>query len=877
MSQPHNDATLEFRPTAENPTLTRVGDGEPASRSVPANFIPPGYEILGELGRGGMGVVYRALQKSLNRQVALKVILGAGHAGGESLARFRAEATTAAQLQHPNIVQIFEVGEHDGHPFFSLELVEGGSLADRLNGEPQPPREAAELVRTLAMAVEHAHGKGVVHRDMKPANVLLAASKISDSAIRKEGSSSVETSRQTPKITDFGLAKQQSRDSGLTASGAILGTPSYMAPEQAAGHGADAGPATDVYALGAILYEMLTGRPPFRAATVMDTVLQVMGDEPVPPSRLQPKLPRDLETICLKCLSKKPEQRYETAAALADDLGRFLSGDSILARPTSSLRKLGKWARRYPALAAVVFILAVPLPLLLATMVFLWVQTRQAKEQLETEKTAVVEAHAATDRERRLAQEYLQNALIAMDRILERVGDERLALVPAIQDERAAIMAEALAFFESLLRIDSSDPKVREETAQTFARVARVSLMSGRTEQSAKAAQSSVDLYAELVKQFPDRHEFRNQLASAYMFLGHSRILNSDFDGGLKAYSAGAEIAEALAKEYPNEPAYRATAAECRRSMGYFFSNGTGSTEGESNFKTSLELAKGLCQQHPENKEYQALEASILGAYAQFLMSRNRIQEAAPLVKSGLAMTKIDRKSLPRAGHSRMHLDQASLTLRLASANLQLSQGNRGKSIELLNTAVAEYERMMASQPQSFPYRLQAIQTYTSLARVLRMENKDEEGTKATARIIELSDDMLRDFPVLRQLPRSMWFQSLRLRGMLQHLTNLLLTKKAEEARQVAKRIEESPGLTGVLAYNLACSLAILAELRSNKTEREAEFGQAMTWLRKAEATGYPGTAREIEHVKTIDEDLNGLRKLSEFQEWAGQLKPVKK
>jgi eukaryotic-like serine/threonine-protein kinase len=250
---------------------------------------PLGYEILGELGRGGMGVVYRARQVKAGRLVALKMILAGAHAGREELARFQSEAQAIARLQHPHIVQVHEVGEHDGLPFFSLELCPGGSLEKKLSGTPLPPQEAARLVELLARAMQAAHQKGIIHRDLKPANVLLA----------EDG---------TPKITDFGLAKKID-EAGQTASGAVMGTPSYMAPEQAGGRSKDIGPAADVWALGAILYECLTGRPPFRAATLMDTLFQVMSEEPVPPRLLNAKVPRDLETVCLKCLQKEPKKR----------------------------------------------------------------------------------------------------------------------------------------------------------------------------------------------------------------------------------------------------------------------------------------------------------------------------------------------------------------------------------------------------------------------------------------------------------------------------------------------------------------------------------------------------------------------------------------
>jgi WD40 repeat protein len=300
----------------------------------------PGYEILGELGRGGMGVVYEARQLALGRLVALKMVLTGAHAGPTEFSRFRTEAQALARLQHPNIVQIHQIGECDGRPFFALEYVEGGSLARQLDGTPRPPGPAAALTETLARAVQAAHAAGVVHRDLKPANVLLAA----------DG---------TPKVTDFGLAKLLGEADGPTASGAVLGTPSYMAPEQAGGASKQVGPAADVYALGAILYELLTGRPPFKGATPVETVMQVLSDEPVRPRLLQPRLPRDLETICLKCLAKEPRKRYGSALELADDLRRWQDGRPIRARRAGLAERAWKWARRHPAVSALVAALAV--------------------------------------------------------------------------------------------------------------------------------------------------------------------------------------------------------------------------------------------------------------------------------------------------------------------------------------------------------------------------------------------------------------------------------------------------------------------------------------------------------------------------------------
>jgi serine/threonine-protein kinase len=315
------DAPDQPIPSVETLPIVNRPDG-PAS---PADDRPQveGYEVLGELGRGGMGVVYQARQQGLNRLVALKMILAGTHAGPQELARFRIEAEAVAQLQHPNIVQIYEVGEHGRCPYFSLEFVDGGSLDKKANGSPLPPRQAAELIATVARAMHAAHQRGIVHRDLKPGNILLTADGV-------------------PKITDFGLAKRLDSQQGQTASGAVMGTPSYMAPEQAGGRSKEIGPAVDVYALGAILYEMLTGRPPFRAESALETLVQVVEQDPAPPRLLSPKVERDLETVCLKCLEKEPAHRYASAAALAEDLEHYLNGEAISASSFNLLDRLAQ-------------------------------------------------------------------------------------------------------------------------------------------------------------------------------------------------------------------------------------------------------------------------------------------------------------------------------------------------------------------------------------------------------------------------------------------------------------------------------------------------------------------------------------------------------
>src|SRR5262245_29011647 len=292
----------------------------------------PGYEIETVLGHGGMGVVYKARHVRLNRTVALKMLLAGPYAGQQERARFQREAEAVAQLQHAHIVQVYDVAEHEGRSYFTMEFVVGGCLAHKLAGRPQPARQAAAMMAMLADAVQVAHQAGIVHRDLKPANILL-------------------TTDGTPKITDFGIARRLDSGAGPTQSGELLGTPSYMAPEQAAGKTRAIGPAADVYALGAILYELLTGRPPFRAETAAETTFQVISHEPASPLRLNATVPRDLDTICLKCLHKDPERRYATAQALADDLRRFQRGEPIAAHPVGLIERTGKFIRRHPTQA----------------------------------------------------------------------------------------------------------------------------------------------------------------------------------------------------------------------------------------------------------------------------------------------------------------------------------------------------------------------------------------------------------------------------------------------------------------------------------------------------------------------------------------------
>jgi WD40 repeat protein/serine/threonine protein kinase len=436
------------------PTLAdRRGHDRPALSPPPprqASLSLPtisGYEVLRELGRGGMGVVYLARQTSLGRLVALKMILADSHTTPKDLQRFKTEVELAARLQHPNIVTVYEVGEVQGRPYCVLEFIEGCNLAEALAGAPCPPRQAAELLATLARAVQAAHARGIVHRDLKPANILLqrglpaqhaeTAEDVAQARANPEPTSRLPDRAPTypvapvtkfsgsflantlPKIADFGLAKRLDGNSNLTTTGQIMGTPTYMAPEQAQGK-KTVGPLADIYSLGAIFYELLTGRPPLLGATPLETLTLVLHQEPVPPHGLNPKVPRDLETICLKCLRKEPEKRYPSAQALAEDLERFLAGETIRARPISAFDRLMRWCRKNPAVAALgafAFLLLVTLAVVSSIG---YIQAERAlaiERQLSLEagvqhKQAVINARKAASEEKKAREEAARNRML---------------------------------------------------------------------------------------------------------------------------------------------------------------------------------------------------------------------------------------------------------------------------------------------------------------------------------------------------------------------------------------------------------------------------------------------------------------------------------
>jgi serine/threonine-protein kinase len=784
------------------PASTLLDDLPPPPRSVrlsptsrtsavasAAALVVPGYEVLGELGRGGMGTVYRARHVALNRLVALKVISAGTSADPRELARFRAEAEAVAQLQHPNIVQVFEVGEVSGRPYLALELVEGGTLAHALGGMPLPSRTAAELLESLARAVEYAHSRGVVHRDLKPGNILLqcppSAVLSPDSSKARLGTA--ERGLGTPKIADFGLAKRIGADSSQTTTGVVVGTPSYMSPEQAAGLGKLIGPACDIYALGAILYELLTGRPPFQAPSPIDTLQQVVSIDPVPPARLQPKVPRDLETICLKCLQKESRKRYASAAALADDLHRFLDGRPIVARRTSVWERAIKWARRRPAAAALVSVS------LIASFAVAVLGARYYRA-LDRHNAELSKAAADLARERdearrqtERAEANLESANDAIEQMLKRVGLERLAGTPHMDRTRAELLEDALRFFDKLLAVQAGDPRLRLQRAHTLDLAGRVQFALGRYDRALEHYDAAIALIDELRGDQESPIPLQTQLWLQAL-VHNNRSLTLIRIGATAKARADQEHAAALRQQLlelqPDDPKRQRAVAASNLNLALIARSEHRMKDVELYLGRARPLAEALTRDHGDADRHWYLLGLILNDSAVYALNADDPVRAAEFVERAVAVWRklkavnpgdveyrqalaasltnqaiVLRKQgfLRRAAEplaealrireqiARDHPDAWLAVVGLASSRLQVAELKRERGD---NDGALEGYTQVIEQLQAAPDKLKAdsvaqaelTDAYIGRANVFGATNKYVEMAEALGKAIELAD-----------------------------------------------------------------------------------------------------------------------------------------
>jgi tetratricopeptide (TPR) repeat protein/tRNA A-37 threonylcarbamoyl transferase component Bud32 len=629
--------------------VTLAPSGPPqATRSPPLPDDLPNYRILSELGRGGMGVVYKARQIRLQRFVALKMILAGEYAGPDASVRFLAEAEVTARLQHPNIVQIHDLGTHAGRPFLALEYVDGPSLGQVIDGTPQDPRLAAKLLHTLALAVAHAHDRGVIHRDLKPANILIAdcGLGIADSVVGLQ--SAISNPKSTIKIADFGLARHG--DGGMTQSGAVVGTPSYMAPEQAAAKRTAVGPAVDIYALGAILYELLTGRPPFRGTTAWETVEQVQTQEPVPPTRLQPRLPRDLETICLKCLDKNPVARYATAEALADDLDRFLKHEPIRARRIGVLERGLRWCRREPRTAG---LLAAALVILLLGIGVTLTLLRQGSQQEEA---------------------YFEELLADVEHGLTFAGREELALVPQLDDNLRKFLERLAERCRRLVAQRRGDARLQRRVAEVQHQVGVIYQLLGRHDDAESAFLTARAARAELAT--GANHTRQDDLALALsnyelggLYVAIGRLQEAD------QCLAQALALQVLVDDGDADPASAQRAATLHRLAGLQLSVGK-LTEGEKSYRAALLLRQQLLDTKPDATDATLDLAQTEAGLAEHLTLLGQLAEADQLYASAI---------------KRLAASAGAPGMRLALARCLLGQGRMAEVRDDRKSASAAY------------------------------------------------------------------------------------------------------------------------------------------------------------------------------------------
>jgi tetratricopeptide (TPR) repeat protein len=758
-----------------------------SSRKTVQRFIGE-YQILGELGRGTFGIVYRARDSQLNREVALKV-LQIGLSGNEDeLIRFRAEAETLGSLQHPGIVQIHNTGMHAGTPYLVMELVEGGSLVGQLKGEPRKPREAAEMVECLARAIHVAHQKGIIHRDLKPGNILCAV----------DGSL---------KITDFGLAKRLDHTLGLSRTGQAIGTPFYMAPEQAAGK-KEIGPAADVYALGAILYELLTGRPPFCGPDVLAVLDQVRSLDPLSPSRLVSQIPRDLCTICLKCLHKSPNRRYASAEALADDLQRFLNDQVIVARPAGSLERVWRLVRRRPIQTAVVSLLLVVFVL---SGVLSWVvYARHRDQEIAELKHREDEQRREFDRKlQQFIQEEYSQSLDAIDGILRRVLESK---EPGLEP----LHKELLNYYTKLIeRQERSQLASQDKLADNCLRLGKLIYKKGELPDAQKALTRAKDLYEKLVQNEPHKPRFRQYLARTLLLRGQVLAATGQKADARKDYEAARGLLEKLREEDPNQVAYQRDLAETFHWLAVVCARDE-TKEGRQQAKQFYERALVLRQPLAEGKGTRQDRTELARTYGylgDLLMAMNELGDADTAYWQSHRLRKELAEEDRDNGEARFELARSWNNF----ANYQMRVRALDTAEHFLEESLKIREDLVTTNPSVSDYRRDLAGAYNRLAELKLIRagtTRDKKRCEEAHQAAEKAESIYRGLEKTRSINTSQGLaESLLLlaRGCLDGSPGEA-RKFLSEAKPFLQEVEKQQP-TARSAYLLSTLYALEAEL----------------------------------------------------------------
>ncbi len=739
-------------PTEPTAGLAHDQGSESVSRNGSADY-PAGskvryvgdYVLIGEIARGGMGVVFLARQRSLNRPVAVKMLLAGALMSDADEQRFRQEAEAAANLDHPNIVPIFEVGRHDGHSYFSMKLIEGRSLAQGLAEFAADQKALARLISIVARAVHHAHQRGVLHRDLKPSNILLS------------GGPDIPIGQLEPHVTDFGLAKRIEGDPELTQSGAIVGTPSYMAPEQASGKKGGVTVATDVYGLGAVLYTILAGKPPFQGDSVLETIAQVKDRALDPPSRHGCRIDRDLETICLKCLEKEPGRRYVSAEAVAEDLERWSAGIPILARPISRAERSWRWCRRNPVVAALTSTVAALLALALVGLVI---------------------SNLMIARERAEVARQRDEARRAVDEMYTEVAEQWLAQQAALEPVQRTFLQKALDYYQRFADEQSTDPKFRLKTAAAYRRIGVIQRRLGRTAESESAHRRGLAVLENLTVEFPAAPEYRSELARSLTNLG---ALLSGLDRRQdteQAFRRAFALQEKLATEYSSVPAYQSAFASGTFNMARLLEHTSHPQTAKDNYLKAVVLHSKLAAEFPNSSEYQSELARAHTGMGNFLRGIGQSDEAEQAYRRAMAIRQKLAADSPAAP---MHREELSL----AYTNLGVLLQDMGRAVEAekaYREAIALREKLAADSPLVTEHRIGLAHAHYVMGNFLQGAGRRADAERAYHRAIELGEKLAIDSPSVLEY-RSLLAMNY---NNLGHL--LLRTARPTEAERAYRR-----------------------------------------------------------------------------------------
>jgi eukaryotic-like serine/threonine-protein kinase len=613
------------------------------------------YDLLSEIGRGGMGVIYKACQRSLNRLVAIKMIRLAEWAGPQERSRFRWEAEAIAALDHPNIVPIYEIGEissDDGTqlPFFSMKLIEGENLAQARDRFRNDWNRIARLMIFVTRAVEHAHQRGLLHRDLKPANVLL---KIAEDAVSKEdldrsSGFPLGTSFVVPHISDFGLARRTKHPRGQTLPGTVVGTPSYLAPELARGH-EFATIASDVYSLGAILYEVLTGIPPFQADTPLETIWLVSVTGVKSPRKVNSAIPRDLETICLKCLETDPTRRYASADKLADDLEQFLACRPITARPTGRLERFGRWCRRQPVIAglsaALILVVLIGLPLI----IWNW------QRALDQEQLAERRLHETQD-ERERADEGFALAHSAVEDIFRLLAEDRWEDVPGSEQSKKQLLEKGLKYYRTFVDRHRAEPKLRREVARATFRMGTIFARIGPKRDAVESYRTAVELLRPLTKEYPDEAALQELLAQSLGGLGNALSALNYLDEAIAAHDEAIALWASLQKQRADKSLVRKGEAAAWANRGVVFQGKEDWQAALDSFRKAAGILADLAKKGDVTFQERGMMARCMSNISQAENRLGHVDEAVRSADEAKKLAAQMAKENPRSENARFML-----------------------------------------------------------------------------------------------------------------------------------------------------------------------------------------------------------------------------